>query len=394
MVADPIAEQPRRRVGPALAALLAAASLFISSCVGATDAEVAVGAAAKPVKGHAPSSADPSARSLAAGPIPACVAALPLEAKAGQLLMVMVDHPKAARDAVAGGLVGGYTLVTAQHTDTAAEVAAVAATSKLPVFASGDEEGGTVQRLRDTLGPIPAAADLAKTMAPDKAAAVMGQYAAKMKQLGLNMNLGPVLDVGSGSGLGTRSYGDSPAAVMKFGLPTIAAVSAAGVLPVAKHWPGLGAGTADPHLSAAPIAGLSTLRNRDLIPFRRAIAASVPAIMVSHAIVPDLTGGLPASLSRAAITGELRTKEGFDGLVITDSLGMGAISVRFDDPQAAAMAISAGADIALVSTPTKVAAARQAIVSAVAAGAIPGPQFDRSVARVLIAKGITGPCPA
>ena len=96
VVADPIAEQPRRRVGPALAALLAAASLFISSCVGATDAEVAVGAAAKPVKGHAPSSADPSARSLAAGPIPACVAALPLEAKAGQLLMVMVDHPKAA----------------------------------------------------------------------------------------------------------------------------------------------------------------------------------------------------------------------------------------------------------------------------------------------------------
>ena len=381
---------------PTAAVLLAVAAVavvsLVAGCTGATHVEVAEGSSTTSAGGAA--AADVAAPSTVVVPVSECTASLPIEAKVAQLLMVLVDRPSAAKGPVSSGLVGGYALVGTAKGDIPGEVAAVAATSKIPVFASADDEGGTVQRLRDILGPIPAAAELAASGTAEDAAKVHGDYAARLRQLGFNMNLGPVFDVGSGSALGTRSFGDSVDLVSSYGVAVMEAVRDAGVLPVAKHWPGLGGGVADPHLAAAPIAPFEQLRARDIIPFQRAIEAGVPAIMVSHAIVPDLTDGLPASLSRAAITGELRLNEGFDGLVITDSLGMGAISLRFDDPQAAAISIAAGADIALLSSPNDAGSARQLIVDAVATGGIAPDQLDRSVDRVLRAKGITGPCPA
>ena len=105
------------------------------------------------------------------------------------------------------------------------------------------------------------------------------------------------------------------------------------------------------------------------------------------------TAGLPASLSRAAITEELREREGFDGLIVTDDLGMGAVAVHHEPPAAAVNAVSAGADLALMPTPQSVVVAQRAIADAIADGRLPVDQADRSVARVLRAKGITGECP-
>lgn len=352
----------------------------LAACAGATDATVV-----------ADSTTTTIAPTTTLAPLPACVSRLSVEQKAGQLIMVLVPSPAAAGDLVASGRVAGYALVGDQDPNVGAEVAAVAARSTLPVLASGDEEGGTVQRFRTVLGPIPSAAKLAAS-GPKAAAATFGEYASKLRGLGLNMNFGPSLDVGTGSGLGTRSFGDTVDGVSTMGDAVIAAVRAAGLIPVAKHWPGIGGGTADPHKSASPVAPIDNLRARDLVPFERAFAAGLDAVMVSHAIIPGLTDGAPASLSPAAITGELRGRERYDGLVVTDSLGMGAVASLHDPTAATVLAISAGADLALVSTAAAVPAAHSGLVGAINGGQIPAAQIDRSVGRVLRAKGITGGC--
>jgi len=308
--------------------------------------------------------------------------------------MVLVSAPAAAGDLVASGKIGGYALTGDQQGDLHAAIAAVTPKNGLPVLVSGDEEGGTVQRLRAALGLLPSAAKMAASGTAAQAGSRFAAYAHKMADLGFAMNLGPSLDVGSGSGLGTRSFGDDVATVSEYGNAVIAGVREAGLVPVTKHWPGIGGGASDPHAGPSPVASIDQLRTRDLVPFDRAIAAGVPAIMVSHAAVPGLTDGVPASLSRAAITGELRGREHFDGLVVTDSLGMGAVSAqKLSDAQAAVVAIEAGADIALVSDPKFVVDAHRLLLAAITSGELPAAQLDRSIARVLIVKGVKGPCP-
>src|SRR5690606_2902657 len=135
-----------------------------------------------------------------------------------------------------------------------------------------------------------------------------------MRELGFNMNFGPVADVGSGSDLGSRSFGDEPTVVAGFSDAVIGAQQAAGLISVVKHWPGIGGGSSDPHTELDDLAPIGQLRAADLVPFESAFRAGVPAVMVAHAVVPGLTAeGEPASLSRAAITDELRGREGFSG---------------------------------------------------------------------------------
>lgn len=327
-------------------------------------------------------------------PLPACVGELDDDEKVSQLLMVLVGDPSLALDAVAAGQVGGYALTGEQSGDLAAAIATVNAAARFPLLVSGDEEGGTVQRLRSLLGALPSASALASSTDPAGAGTRFGEYGEKMRALGFTMNLGPSLDVGSGSGLGSRSFGESVRTVENFASAVIAGVRRAGLVPVAKHWPGIGGGSVDPHAGPSSLASIETLRARDIVPFRRAIRDGVPAIMVSHAIVPGLDATTPVSLSRAAVTGELRGREHFDGVVITDSLGMGAVSAAgYGDASGAARSIAAGVDIALISDPRHVAEAHRAVLDAVAAGQIAHVQLDRSVARVLELKGITAGCP-
>ena len=249
-----------------------------------------------------------------------------------------------------------------------------------------------MQRLRLALGEVPSAATVAKGT-PEEAAQQAAEHAAGMKQLGFNMNFAPVADVGSGSGLGTRSYGSDPQQVSRFVEAVWPAMRDAGITPVVKHWPGIGGGKSDPHQRLTSLAGIDELRAKDLIPFQNAIKAGVPAVMVTHAEIPGLTQDKePASLSSAAITGELRGTEGFDGLVITDSLGMGAIAATDTQAEAAEKAITAGADIAMVSGADVVPEVHARLVDAISSGRIPPDQVLASVRRVLAAKGIDGQC--
>ncbi len=317
---------------------------------------------------------------------------LPVEARAAQMLLVMVTSPDVAKPAIASGQVGGFGLKGNQVKDVGTQIASAVDGAPLTPFVAADEEGGTVQRLRLALGELPAAATVAKGT-PEDAATLASQHATAMHELGFNMNFAPVADVGSGSGLGTRSFGTDPAKVSTFVEATWHAMQKAGVIPVIKHWPGIGAGTTDPHVKLTSLAGIDTLRAKDLVPFQNAIAAKAPAIMVTHAEVPGLTpDGVPASLSKEAITGELRGTEGFKGLIITDSLGMGAIAATDTQAQAAEKAIAAGADVAMISGTDVVAAVHAQLVDALSSGRIPPEQALASVRRVLAAKGVEGQC--
>ncbi|MFN7148349.1 MAG: glycoside hydrolase family 3 N-terminal domain-containing protein, partial [Microthrixaceae bacterium] len=259
-------------------------------------------------------------------------------------------------------------------------------------FVAGDEEGGTVQRLDQALDSLPSAAEMADDT-PSEAGALFAEYAASMRDLGFNMNFGPVADVGNGSDLGTRSFGDDATTVATYTDAIIAAQEGAGIASVVKHWPGIGGGGSDPHVQLDSLAPVDELRVDDMVPFDRAIAAGASGIMVAHAAVPGLTGeDEPASLSRAAITDELRGRQGFDGLVITDSLGMGAVVNTVAQDDAALRSIQAGADIALLSGTDIVPDAHALVTDAITTGSIPIDQVLASVRRVLAAKGIEGPC--
>jgi len=306
--------------------------------------------------------------------------------------MVLTTTPAEAAAPISSGYVGGFGLKGNQSKDVAAQVSAAVAQAPLPSIVASDEEGGTVQRLRSTIGQFPSAKELAK-QPPDQVAKVYGDHAAAMAQLGFTMDFAPVADVGTGSGLGTRTFGSDPAQVASYVTAIIPAITQAGITPVVKHWPGIGSGTTDPHKAPDKVSDIDTLRGRDLVPFDAAIAANVPAIMVTHAEVPGLTNaGEPASLSTAAITGELRGRQKFPGLIITDSLGMGALTKIGSQVALAERTLIAGSDIALLSGADVAEEAHAAVTDAIREGRFPRDQMLASVRRVLANKGVQGQC--
>jgi beta-N-acetylhexosaminidase len=324
---------------------------------------------------------------------PDCAEVLPPSAQAGQMIMVMVASPQIATEVLTTGTAGGFALKGKQSKDIAEEVAAATAQAPVAAFVASDEEGGTVQRLSSTLGVLPSAESLAKGT-PTEASVLLEEYSTGMRELGFNMIFGPVADVGSGSGLGTRTFGTDPAVVTEFTDAIINAELAGGLIPVVKHWPGIGGGTADPHVMLGKVAALDALKAKDLVPFASAIANGVPAIMVTHVQIPGITApGEPASLSRAAITSELREQQGFEGLIITDDLSMKAVASFAAQPKAAELAIAAGADIALVSTAESVPKVHAQITDAITSERLDKQQVVASVRRILATKGITGSCP-
>lgn len=317
---------------------------------------------------------------------------LPPAAQAGQLLMVMVTSPNLASEALSEGSVGGFGLKGRQSADIGDQVSEAIADAPVPPFVASDEEGGTVQRLALAIDELPSASDMAEDT-PSAAGQTFAEYATAMVELGFNMNFGPVVDVGSGSDLGSRSFGDDPTTVASYTDVIIRSQEKAGLTSVVKHWPGIGGGTTDPHLGLDSLESIEELRAEDLVAFQRAFDAGASGVMVAHATVPGLTAqNEPASLSRAAITEELRGRMGFDGLVVTDSLGMGAIVNTIPQAEAAERAIAAGADIALLSGADVVESAHERLTEAITEGRLPAEQVEESLRRVLSAKGIDGDC--
>ena len=291
--------------------------------------------------------------------------------------------------AVADEVGGVFVTSAAVPLVSSGELTSVTGALDLPPLVSIDEEGGRVQRLRDVLPRLPSAQAMAEQMSPEQIQAEMADYGASLHELGITMDSAPVVDVTTpitSDAIGDRSFGSSPEQVTADAGAFARGLLDAGVLPTLKHFPGQGSAAGDSHeqlVTTVPLAELGP----HLEPYRQ-LLAELPrtAVMVGHLRVPGLTGDEPATVSRAAITGLLRDELGFDGLVLTDDLGgMEGILAEHPTPEAAALAVEAGADMPLVPIGS-VDAVVASITDAVATGALPESQITRSSDRVLQAR--------
>lgn len=315
-----------------------------------------------------------------------CLARLPVDLLVDRIPFLLVGQGADLGDAVdhvgAVGLVGRY------DRDGLESIRAQLDSARLTPLLASDEEGGRVQRLSQILGPLPSAASVAALPAADARATYQG-YARGMADLGIDLNLAPVLATGDRA-LGDRSYGDDPAVVTERAGFYVDAMHQAGVLPVLKHFPGLGDASANTDQGTAVGPDLDRLRSHDLVPYQRLVPDGPVAVMMSHLLVPDLTGDTPASLSPAAYA-LLRDDYGFGGLVVTDSLTANAVVASRTVPEAAVQAVAAGADMTMFSGPGRVDGVHAALRAAVVNGTIPGIRLERAAGAVLGAQGVD-PC--
>ncbi|MDR1081085.1 MAG: beta-N-acetylhexosaminidase [Deltaproteobacteria bacterium] len=223
---------------------------------------------------------------------------------------------------------------------------------KRPPLMAVDQEGGTVLRIPLEETRLPAASEmagLAREKGPDALEELSFGAGRALRDLGFNFNLAPVLDVGSeGAYIGSRSFSRDPEEVALCAAAFFAGQRRAGLLTCAKHFPGLGQASADPH-SALPVvdANIQDVWDRDLKPFRTLVARGVPAVMTTHALFRAVDPGLPGTISPRVVD-LLKRDVGFKGLALTDDLEMGALSGTFPLGRAAADAVSAGHDLVLV----------------------------------------------
>jgi beta-N-acetylhexosaminidase len=299
--------------------------------------------------------------------------------------------PGWVREALHGGL-AGVTLFGPNIHDReqlAALTASLRGAAVEPVIAI-DEEGGDVTRISHQSGSdYPGNAALGAVDDVALTRAVYAALGADLAVLGINLNLAPAVDVNTEAHnpvIGTRSFGSDPALVARHAAAAVAGMQSAGVAACAKHFPGHGSTMADSHLELATIdAPLSVLRARDLPPFEAAIAAGVRAIMPSHLLIPELSGELPASLSRVALTDLLRGELGFTGVIVSDGLEMRAVRDRYGIPEAAVQAIIAGTDLLCLGRDQdqlSFLAVKTALVEAARSGRLPGERLEEAAARV------------
>ncbi|MDD5556891.1 MAG: beta-N-acetylhexosaminidase [bacterium] len=258
--------------------------------------------------------------------------------------------------------------------------------SELPLLIAVDQEGGSVNRVADGVTHFPSAMAIAATGDPRLAARAGYCMGRQLAELGINMNFAPVLDINTNRNnpiIGVRSFGDDPARVAAFGAAAIGGLQRAGVAAVAKHFPGLGFAGEDAHVELPLIAkDASELEAEDLVPFRGAVAAGVAGVMVGHARYPALSAR-PASLSRNIVCDLLKDGMGFEGVVVTDDLEMGAVSIHRGVGDAAAKACGAGADLLLVChTSSEQINALGDVASAITSGKLRSERIRGSLSRL------------
>src|SRR6266849_6568503 len=265
--------------------------------------------------------------------------------------------------------------------------------AKIPLLIGADFERGTAMRLEEGTS-FPLAMAVAATGSPQDAYTVGRITAIEARAAGVHWVFAPVADVNSNPDnpiINTRSFGEDPRRVAEFVAAFVRGVEENGALATAKHFPGHGDTSTDSHLDLPTVRGdRARLERVELAPFRAAIAAGVSTIMTGHLAVPAIEPDpdVPATLSPKILTELLRRQMGFEGVVVTDALDMGGVTVRYPPAEVAVRAILAGVDVLLV--PPAPEAALVALAEAVASGRIPKSRVDEAVTRVLRAKARLG----
>lgn len=263
----------------------------------------------------------------------------------------------------------------------------------LPIFLGVDEEGGRVLRIGSNpafgVEKIEAMGKLAQgkdTRQIRKAAGYIGKY---LSQLGFNVDFAPDADVLTNPDnqvIGDRSFSQDPSVTADMSLAYSKGLAKHGILDCYKHFPGHGGTVEDSHAGYAySYQTLEELMQSELVPFQAGSDHGAAFIMVSHISVPEVTGSdVPASLSKTLVTDVLRGKIGYQGIIIKDSLNMGAVSGNYSMEQAAVMAVQAGCDMLLMSGEFKTAYG--ALLQAVQNGTVTEERVDESVRRIIRAK--------
>lgn len=263
----------------------------------------------------------------------------------------------------------------------------------IPPLLCVDEEGGTVVRVAgkrrfsaENVGNMSSVGATGDPAQAKEAAEYIGDY---LSELGFNTDFAPVCDVANNPNSDTmrkRSFGSDPELVAKMVRAQVEGFAEADMLCSAKHFPGIGAAVGDSHNEQITYTGtLDQLKSCELVPFRAAIEAGVPLVMVGHLSLPEIVGDeTPACLSKTIVTDILRDDLGFGGIAITDSLSMDAICDYYGANEAAVMAIEAGCDLLLM--PEDFSGALAAVNAALETGRLDWEHVDESVRRILRVK--------
>jgi len=278
----------------------------------------------------------------------------------------------------------------------------------VPLFIAVDQEGGPVSRLREGFTFFPPAMAFGATGIPENAAFEARVMSTELLAVGINVDLAPVADINTNPDnpvIGLRSFGSDPNLVSAFVRAFTRTCRTQGLLAAAKHFPGHGEASVDSHIGLPKLTfDLQRLEASEFTPFKAAIQENVPMVMTAHVALPAFNPddpNLPSTLSRPVLS-LLRERLGFSGVIVTDSLFMGAIMERFGPEEAAVRAFEAGVDLLLfgadlwgkgrggetVGLETR---AMEALYQAVKSGRISKERLDASVDRVLRAKARIAP---
>lgn len=330
-----------------------------------------------------------------------------LEEKVNQLFMItpealtgvgtVIQAGDGTREALAEHPVGGLiyfaqNLKDPDQTRTMLENTQeyASARSGFPIFLSVDEEGGQVARVGSNpsfgvpeIGNMSEVGAGGDTQEAYETGSTIGAY---LKDLGFNMDAAPDADVLTNPAnevVKYRSFGSDPDLVSRMAAAELKGLNDQGIIGMYKHFPGHGGTTADSHEGYVYVEeNLEELKSGALVPFQDGADNGLRVIMVSHIACPEVTGdNTPATLSRQLVTDLLREDMGFDGLVITDALNMGAITEQYSSGEAAVAALNAGVDMLLM--PADFQAAYDGVMAALENGELTEERIDESVRRVL-----------
>ena len=392
--ADPylVCVPPARRSRPSNLGV----SLLLSSAVVVPCALLAVAPAAgsTALAAAAPVSAT-SAPDVTGPTAPACTPA-PLEQRAAAVLVVGLPGVTSADEPLARSVidlgVSGVFLSTENVRSTEqvrALVAGLRAESGRPLLVSTDEESGRVSAACVIVGDGPSPRRLARRRTAEEVKEYAAGVGRSLAAVGINLDLAPVVDLDggpSGGIVGDRSFSSEPAKAEEYGDAFAEGLAEAGVTPTLKHFPGQGRSPGDTHTGRAQVTtDLGELQVTDLSPFQRLIDDGAPVVMMNHLDYAALDPELPASLSPAAY--DLLRSMGFKGVAMTDSIGMGAVNLRWDFPEATVRAIAAGADAVLATDGNQARRMRDAIVTAVQSQRLSEERLDEAAARVTALTG-------
>ncbi|MCD8188652.1 MAG: glycoside hydrolase family 3 protein [Clostridiales bacterium] len=301
----------------------------------------------------------------------------------------------ATKQAIQTYPVGGIIYFAANIIDPdqcTAMISNIQSYSKLGLFIAVDEEGGRVARVANNAAMgttvFPSMEEIGSTGDPDLAYEVGNTIGSEIAQFGFNLDFAPVADVNSNPDnpvIGERAFSSDADVAAEMVAAAVQGFRDSGVLCTLKHFPGHGDTTTDSHLGYTEVTKtLDELRALEFKPFQAGIDAGADFVMVGHLSVPQVTGDdLPATLSKTMID-LLKDELGFEGLIITDSMSMSAITDRYSSGEAAVLAVQAGVDILLM--PADLQSAASALVSAVEEGAITEERINESVLKILKVK--------